>query len=561
MLIKVTEKEINFDGGISQKLNKNKEVVIFPSPNHCEAKDLEIKDFPNSIDYTTLFPNDSILIIDKKTNTIKFFRDWPGNIQVYYFYSKESKELIICDNISELVKYKKTIKASEYGLNLFISQRKYLHSKTIYEGVFMLHPGLYIDLEQTGFDFSIKAWYSPFKEISVNNFKDAKSKYLNAIDNSISRLAPKDIPVAIMFSGGSDSVFLLERMIKLGYKDIELYCLCVKGQEIQFKYAKENALEYGYDVNPIMVNSNDLYADWKELFRYCYNYLSDLRIDGLFAPTLKLFNELKSKYKNKNVTLVWGSQYSLISPVITTKAILFKIYPVFLLIKLGNVFKFLSGLTNYLSLKLIRSHMLHKEFMGENSQLAFKKLYEDSFRKINHPDQLINLFLSTDYNHLKHWWMDWRNKVSEKFLPNGKNVYPFHDRALQESSMPISLSVRIGGPLKVLKMPHSYKKFFYELFDNIELKKISRGNYTALPEWFSLFANETFYNNLIGDIKKPQNNDLVEFLCSHNNIIIPNSYSEFIKLNTLEIEKISAILYLITRLNEDKINFKKAILK
>ena len=136
----------------------------------------------------------------------------------------------------------------------------------------------------------------------------------------------------------------------------------------------------------------------------------------------------------------------------------------------------------------VLSYYVDNQF--KESLLAFKDLYLTSFDEINSPDQLINLFLSTDYNHLKHWWMDWRNKVSSNFYKNSVNVFPFHDREFQESTMSYSLKVRIGGFKNLFKMPNSFKNLFFSLFDsNIPVSSIKRGNHTALPEYFSLFKN------------------------------------------------------------------------
>ena len=150
--------------------------------------------------------------------------------------------------------------------------------------------------------------------------------------------------------------------------------------------------------------------------------------------------------------------------------------------------------------------MLQNDLMSKESLLAFEDLYLTSFDEINSPDELINLFLSTDYNHLKHWWMDWRNKVNSNFYKNSINIFPFHDREFQESTMSYSLKVRIGGTRNIFNMPNSYKNLFFSLFDKrIPISSIKRGNYAALPEYFSLFKTEYFYNFLNGELNKPQN--------------------------------------------------------
>ena len=105
--------------------------------------------------------------------------------------------------------------------------------------------------------------------------------------------------------------------------------------------------------------------------------------------------------------------------------------------------------------------MLSKKIMHKESRAAFIKLYKYSFKKIRNFDEVVNLFLSTDYNHLKHWWMDWRNKMCLKYYSNATNVYPFHDRKFQETTMQFSFLLRLGGLINLFRMPASYKNFFY----------------------------------------------------------------------------------------------------
>jgi hypothetical protein len=106
-------------------------------------------------------------------------------------------------------------------------------------------------------------------------------------------------------------------------------------------------------------------------------------------------------------------------------------------------------------------------------------------------------------------------------------------------------------------MPNEYKNFFFTLFDNrVPVSSIKRGNYAALPEYFSLFKNENFYNFIVEQLNQPHNIKLVEFLVKECNIYIPTSYEDLLKLNTMEVEKLTGIIFLTIRLNEDKVLFE-----
>lgn len=557
MLIIIDKNKIEIKGGITYKLDNGDKLILFQSPNHPLRKIKKLPNYNNFKKYTSEFKHDSFIYIDNKNELIRYLRDWPGNIPTFYYYSQEKEKLIISDNINLLATTINKTKVSKHGLKLFITGRKHMHNFTIYDEIYTLHPGLYIELDKKSFKITNNWWYKPFKKIKINNTKIAKKNYINALDKTIERLIPKDKPAALMFSGGSDSTLLLDRMVKLGYNKIDLFTVCVDGETIQYNYACEKAKIFNMKVNPIFADKENIFNGWKQLFKLCYHYLSDLRIDGIFSPSVQVIKRIKKYYEGNSSTLVWGSQYALASPVISTKAILFKFYPIFILLRITKHFTFLKERVYKFALNHLRSAMLQDNLMSKESLLAFENLYRNSFDEINSPDELINLFLSTDYNHLKHWWMDWRNKVSSNFYKNSVNVFPFHDREFQESTMSYSLSVRIGGLRNIFNMPNSYKNFFFSLFDkHIPISRIKRGNYATLPEYFSLFKNKHFYNFLEEELNKPHNIKLVKFLVKELNIYIPSSYNDLLKLNTKEVEKLTGIIFLAIRLNEDGVLFE-----
>ena len=552
MLIVINKNKAQIDCDKIYNLSSNETLFLFKSPNHHNEIIDAVNHKANPIDYSNVFINDSFLFKNDSTNRIIFCRDWPGNVQVFFYYSMDNNTMIISDSINKITNKLNDINLSSKGMNLFINERKHFHSYTIYKDIHMLHPGLYIDLCLSSIEFDINPWYFPFRDISVKKFSLGRDKYIESIDNSIKRLVNKDDRIALMFSGGSDSSFILWRIKMLGYKKIDLFTICIDGQNIINDFAKNNAELFNLKINLIKISSNNIFQDWKNLFSVCYHYLSDMRINGMFATSVQTYTYLKNYYKGRKATIVWASQYALISPTITTKAIFFKIYPIIILSYIGKLFRFLKPLINRLCLKLIRSHMLNNMFMHIKSKLAFEDLYKKSFNLIKSPDQLINLFLSTDYNHLKHWWMDWRNKVSKTYYPNSKNVYPFHDRTFQESTMEYSLSLRIGSWINIFKMPYSYKEFFYKLFPNyITSKQLKKGNLKSLPEWKSLYKNKSFYDNLLLEINEFEHQDVVKKLCKLTNISIPKSYKEFSMLKSEEIEKISGIMFIVIRYKMD----------
>jgi hypothetical protein len=558
MYISISNDKISHEGGQKHLLKDDKYIVIFKSPNHPQTNyNQNLEDFSDYSQFSDILKNDSFLFVDIKNYKVIILRDWPGNIPFFYYYDKNEHRLLVSDNISRLAKESKGITVSKKGMSLFLNNRKHYHTHTIYNNVETLHPGLYIDMSLNNSLYSIHHWYKPYREININNRTKASQQYLGALDNVISNVIVKDNPVALMFSGGSDSVLLLDRIIKLGYTDIHLFAICVEGNNIQIDYANEKAEFYKLKVNPIFVSQKDVLASWTKLYEHCYHYLSDLRIDGIFSPSVYVYNHLNTYFNNMPSTVVWGSQYALISPMMNTGGSL-KFYLLYMLKKL----RFLIPLSNrkienfVISRAFHRAPVLNKDNISKETYVAYKGLYLDCFNNQKNPEQLLDLYLSTNYNSCKHWWMDWRGKVQHIYYPNGINVYPFHDRCFQEMSMPISLKVRVGGLKNIFRMPKEYKNFFYSVLPkNIPISSVKRGNFKALPEFFSLFKNEDFYNNLIKYLRDSNNRELVELVLEDNNLTIPETYDSFLELDFLEVEKLSGILFLIIRLKTDKIEF------
>ena len=123
-----------------------------------------------------------------------------------------------------------------------------------------------------------------------------------------------------------------------------------------------------------------------------------------------------------------------------------------------------------------------------------------------------------------------------------------------EINMHFSFLLRIGGFRNLFNMPDSYKSFFYDLFPNeLEIHKLKKGNVKALSEWQSLYRNIDFYEKLKNEIKLIDVNKISDKIFKENNIYFPDSYENFLKLSSKDLEKISGVFYLLLRIKNDKI--------
>lgn len=562
MLIEVTtgsDPKVLITGGEEYRLNNGATLVtVFPSPNHPRGA-IEPPDYPHA-DIKMLadhFPHDSICLIDETIHRFILSRDWPGNVVLFYWFDGKPdrvRRLLVADTLTDIIRQIPNAKTSKVGIKLFLRDRKHYQTHTVYDNVEVLHPGLYLDLELDTGKLSADYWYKPCRPITITDQKKAVSVYREAVDDALARLVRRDLPVALAFSGGSDSTLLLERLLKLGYNDIKLFNIQVSDNISS--YAGRSASHYNKekDIEIIRNYPEQAKHDWLELLKFCYHYLSDMRIDGMFSASIAFYKELFNYYTGKPITIVWGSQYALASPVIDTGGIL-KFYKTFFMNLLLKTFN--KDLADRVILKgFSMASVLNPEKITAPQLKAFQKQYIDSARAATHPDELLNLHLSLNYNHLKHWWMHWRNIVANRYYPCAINVYPFHERIFQEATMPFSLFLRIGGARNIMKMPGSKKEFFLNTFEKpIRKGEIIGTNYIDLPKDYTLFSNRNFYETITSMLKKADCQPLVRYLEEECGLKIPNSYEEFILLDSEEVEQLSGAVILNSRFKADGIVF------
>ena len=547
---------VNISGG-SQLEYKAKDQVIYRlvSPNHREVESIAHKS-ANIEELSTKYPNDSFVIVNKSSKSVRIFRDWPGNIPLFFSFDEPNHKLLISNNISHLSQKVTNASISPRGVKLFLNNRKHYHTQTIYSEIEVLHGGFSISIEEGKSSYEITHWYKPYKKVSIRDYDAARSLYTSALSEVLLKQLDKNRPIALMFSGGSDSVALLDKIIELGFKDIHLFTICIEGNNIQIDYASEKAAHYGLVANAISVNKHDVLSSWKTLYEMCYHYLSDLRIDGIFSPSVKVYQELRKHFSGAAVSIVWGSQYALISPMMNTGGY-FKLMVLNLLSKSVKIFPALKLLMEKTMFKyfLRRAQVLNLEFVSDKYYHAYRELYLECFHSMQSPEEMMDLYLSTNYNSCKHWWMDWRGKVQDKFYPEAVNIYPFHDRQFQEKSMLIPMKIRVGGVKNFFRMPKEYKNFFYSILPkSIPVESVRRGNYKALPEYYSLFKNEDFYTNLRSFLNDEKNAKIVSMIQKEIKFTIPDTYEAFRKLDYLEVERLSGVMYIITRVNTDNVS-------
>lgn len=468
----------------------------------------------------------SEVIIDRSHITIR--RDWPGYTFVYYYISEEL--IIVSDDIKRIPTEFVNLSVSRVGK--FLSDRKHYTDETIYENINELPPGFEIVIDLTNpLDYVVKSYFTPISRTSDKSYSEIQTEYMDTLSEVLLKSASLDDDVVLAFSGGSDSLLLLQEVKRLGYKNVELVTFCVKGDVVQKEYANNSASFFDASVTVIEIDPKDAIHCWENYIKGVYQCMSELRLDGMPIYLLKFYEYVDSRYANAKI--IWGSQYSIISPTVSTNGLV--------------LFNFLTLFTKYIPLlpssvleKILERYLVYKA--GHCSD-KIRIEYINRFNRAldtGEVSQIANITLLDNYNSLKRWWMHHRDQTISFNGYKSKNVYPFHEQCFQERMLNYSLKERVGGWMNLLKLPLRYKTLFYDLLRNdIPKTSYSRGNYKTLDEFFTLFKNESTYQYFNDQFSRNE----VKSLASKVGLALPGTFEEYLQLDTLEVEKFTGLIF------------------
>lgn len=482
--------------------------------------------------------NQSFVHWHRPTSTLSLIRDWPGCDMV--FYSVDAGVLKISTDINALLS--QPVAMSKRGANQYLEDRKHFHNNTIFKKIKELQPGHMVVFQAKTEVVDLQQWYVPLCNMKKTSAEKATERYFLSIRNYFDHAIPnRNSFVAIMFSGGSDSLFLLQIMKSLGYKNIYLYTCCVEGQTDQVKYAERSAAFFNEPIRVIKIAADTALNAWLEYIPGVYHCLSEMRLDGMPIYLNQAYRQIEQDAGEQTPFVVWGSQYSVISPTASTLGVIY-LQLILLIFKLLQMIPRSKGLRTTLLGKALRRYPVFNSKISDQDALnAYLDGARRAFEKASSVGAIVNFILLSNYNSLKRWWMAHRDITARKVNSRIQNIYPFHDRTHQEEIMDIPLAVRVGGIANIFKMPGTYKVLFYSMIENRIPKYIfSRGNYKTLDEFFTLFKNDGCYVFLRDFFAN--NRDLIReiFGVSHEFSLTKD---EYLALSSMEVEQLFGVVY------------------
>jgi hypothetical protein len=546
---KISEEQ--FSGVEIHEIDDSKNLLgLMHSPNHPNMPFNPERRFGLILkDYMDYYVNDSVLILDYKNNKLFLGRDWPGNVMIYYWLGKTSDGIrfIASDNIARLIKMVDKADLSRKGISQYLKQRKHYQSYTVIEGVNIIQPGFFLELDLNSGKISFSAWYKFHTNILIQSPSRAVLAIRNALDASINRLVSKDDEIALMFSGGSDSALLLDRLTSRGYRNISLFNVGLKGKNSERERSMRTAKFYGFNVNQIDVESDQAMEDWINVISHSYMGRSYSRINGWLSVLPSVYRRLIEHYESRRVNVMWGY----VHPFMLNNSKIVRmplIYIAYILIKrLKSIIKkYPEIITKILPSILGVIVFLEKENYTEEEYEAIKTIIIDVLGKVEHPDELVNLKMMMGLTNQKVWTMHRQRTVADIYYPQARNVFPYVDRQFQEFSGVITLRARFGGFARWMKVTNvSRKNLTLNAFEKkIQKEVILGGNYEAESDWQSLFRNGKFYSHIEKMIESIKKNKFLSSIIKENMVILPESEQEYLKMRYRDMETLMSLIML-----------------
>ena len=262
----------------------------------------------------------SFALFEVKNNILYLVRDRMGEKPLYYsvannyvIFGSELKCLISTGRIEKKINVR--------ALNQFL-QLTYIPSPlTIYENVFKLRPGHFLEISADGDIKDMEYWDIPIHESGNLRYVDAVKHLQKMLEMSVKERMISDVPLGAFLSGGVDSASIVSIMSRVGVSPPETFTIGFNLKEYdERKYAKRaaqfnNAIYYekviAYDSFPLAMHTimeymDEPFADSSELPTFLLSAFTKEKVT--VALTGDAGDELFAGY-NKYLVNYYGRLY------------------------------------------------------------------------------------------------------------------------------------------------------------------------------------------------------------------------------------------------------------
>ncbi len=545
MFVKIKKNsELIVEGKVDRIDSSAKSIFVFNSPCSWKTVNLSSEDIAlshNNLAYK--FADSCVLSIDHGNNKLYFSRDIPGNSMVYYAYSSNTETHLISDSILKILQECNDFTIDFKRTMLFLNNRKHYHLNTAFKNVEILLPGFGILIDLASLSINAFNWYDFMQPIKRMSLSEAANHYRESIDNSIREYVDTDRKTALMFSGGSDSALLLERMVAIGIKDLTLFHVKIKGKETEYSRALRTARHFNTEFITIEIDPDQIVVPWFEKLKKCYICLSDVRYDGMFAASTEIYKHLREKYGAEQINVVWGLQHSIAAPGISIRLLLKNIL-LFLAIYLKSKINF-EKVNRFVNRRVFSSLNIDSNNSPAEQLTVLHNYVSQYLNTTSRLSQLINLKILFSNARKKEFSIERQNFLANELYPECRNIFPFYSRRHQEENLNLSILARLGGIKGLLKGTRSYKSLTLRAFQtSISAEYLIGGTKAALKSWRETLQTEHLYHRF-RDFFAENASDIKPYSDIVGESI--ESYEKFKVSSNLKIELLTGLVMLLAK--------------
>ena len=243
----------------------------------------------------------AIAILDYNINKTIIARDRTGEKPLYFWhnehyftFSSELKSLkIFWKNFSV-----NKPKISKDALNLYFTLTYIPAPFTIYDGVFKLEPGNFLEIDLNSLSYNKTQYWNvlPLESEVINDYSKAKKILKNLVFDSVEKRMISDVPYGAFLSGGVDSSIVVAVMADLKPNDqIKTFSIISSNKKFDESERSNSVSAYcKTEHNPIMLDLHDIVESIDSVI---------LNSDEPFADSSALPAYFVSKITKQNVSV------------------------------------------------------------------------------------------------------------------------------------------------------------------------------------------------------------------------------------------------------------------
>lgn len=249
------------------KIQLEQQGIIFRTSSDTEVL-LKLYELHGSDCLTMLNGMFAFAIHDQRRGTVFIARDRFGEKPLYYHHDDE--QLIFASELKSIIGQSPQLKKiSTQGLNLFFALTYIPAPYTIYQDVWKLQPGHFIEIDLTTLKKKITCYWdintAPHNGPAIG-YDEARQRIDRLLTESVTQRMIADVPLGVFLSGGVDSTIIAAIMARNSTEKIKTFSVGFHNKKYdESDRARTIARHIGSEHHEYLLDYRDLYSEIDQL--------------------------------------------------------------------------------------------------------------------------------------------------------------------------------------------------------------------------------------------------------------------------------------------------------